>query len=61
MAMTVKETTASASQGAEIPCPKCHQKAADVSAATGVLEFKCSACGHQWWLFDRAPQQDSDR
>jgi len=26
-----------------------------------MLEFKCKACGHQWWLFDRLPEQGSDR
>jgi hypothetical protein len=59
--MTEKKTTASAPQGADIPCPKCHQAAVDVRPGVGMLEFKCSACGHQWWLFDRLPQQGSDR
>ena len=27
----------------------------------GVLVFRCNACGHQWWLFDRSPQEDSER
>jgi len=59
--MTQKETPASASRGAEIPCPKCHRRAAEAQTGDGVLEFRCSACGHQWWLFDRSPQEDSDR
>jgi hypothetical protein len=58
--MTTKDTTAS--QGAGIPCPKCHQPAADVQRPdVGVLQFTCSACGHQWWLYDRSPHEDSER
>lgn len=46
----------------DIPCPKCHQPAvAMLRPETGVLEFKYNACGHQWWLFDRSPQEESDR
>ena len=60
-AVTEKDTPASASRGAEIPCPKCHQRAADAQTGDGVLEFRCNACGHQWWLFDRSPQEDSER
>ena len=56
-----QKATASSERGAEIPCPKCHQRSADAHPGAGVLEFKCNACGHQWWLFDRSPQQDSDR
>ena len=60
--MTEHDTTASTSHGAEIPCPKCHKPAADVQRPdAGVLEFKCNACGHKWWLFDRSPQEDSER
>jgi hypothetical protein len=60
--VTQKDTPAAASRGAEIPCPKCHQRAADArEPADGVLEFRCNACGHQWWLFDRSPQEDSER
>jgi hypothetical protein len=59
--MTEKDTAASAPQGAEIPCPKCHQPAGEVRSSVGVLEFKCNACGHQWWLFDRSPHEESDR
>ena len=56
-----KDTLPSASRGAEIPCPKCHRRAADAETGDGVLEFRCNACGHQWWLFDRSPQEDSER
>lgn len=59
--MTEKDQTAPAPQGGAIPCPKCHQPAGDVRRGAGMLEFKCSACGHQWWLFDRLPQEGSDR
>ena len=59
--MTAKNATPSVPRGAEIPCPKCHQPAADVHPGVGMLEFKCNACGHQWWLFDRSPQEDSER
>ena len=59
--MTEKDVTISAPRGAEIPCPKCHRPAGDVHPGVGVLEFKCEACGHQWWLFDRSPQVDSER
>jgi hypothetical protein len=49
-------------QGGGILCPKCHQPSGDVQRPdVGVLEFKCGGCGHQWWLFDRSPQQDSER
>jgi hypothetical protein len=51
----------SSSRGAEIPCPKCHQRTGDVRPEAGVLEFKCDACGHKWWLYDRAPEEDSER
>jgi len=48
--------------GEGIPCPKCHQPAVGVLRPNiGVLEFKCTACGHQWWLFDRSPQEESER
>ena len=57
----LRKAAASSARGAEIPCPKCHQRTADAHPAPGVLEFKCNACGHQWWLFDRSPQEDSDR
>jgi MOSC domain-containing protein YiiM len=57
----LQKQAASFERGAEIPCPKCHQRAADAHPAAGVLEFTCNACGHQWWLFDRSPQEDSDR
>jgi MOSC domain-containing protein YiiM len=56
-----RKAIASSESGADIPCPKCHQRAADAHPAAGALEFKCNACGHQWWLFDRSPQEDSDR
>jgi len=60
--MTTKDSSASKPQGGGIPCPKCHQPAGEVQQPdVGVLEFKCKACGHQWWLFDRPPQQDSER
>jgi hypothetical protein len=59
--MTVNDPTTSAPQGAEIPCPKCHERAADANLGDGVLEFKCNACGYLWWVFDRSPQQDSER
>ena len=59
--MTEKDPTPSAPQGAGIPCPKCHQQSGEVRPGVGMLEFKCRACGHQWWLFDRLPDQGSDR
>jgi uncharacterized protein (DUF983 family) len=59
--MAEKDFMTPAPRGAEIPCPKCQEPAGDVQPGVGVLEFKCNACGHQWWLFDRAPQEDSDR
>jgi hypothetical protein len=59
--MTAEDTSTSPPQGAEIPCPKCHKRAADVYPDDAVLEFRCNACGHRWWLFDRSPQEDSDR
>jgi hypothetical protein len=43
-------------------CPKCRQEAGDVQVLDGgVLAFKCRVCGHQWWLFDKPPSQDSER
>jgi hypothetical protein len=60
--MTTKEQRTTVLQGAAIPCPKCHKSAADVQRPEdGVLEFKCDACGHKWWLYDRTPNEDSDR
>ena len=59
--MTEKDAEISPARGAEIPCPKCHRPAGEVHPGVGVLEFKCEACGHKWWLFDRSPQVDSER
>ena len=59
--MPEKTETDATTQGAEIPCPKCHQRTGEVHPETGVLEFTCGACGHKWWLYDRAPQDDSER
>ena len=60
--MTTKERNQSALKAAGIPCPKCHEAAGDVvRPEVGMLEFKCGSCGHQWLLFDRSPQDDSER
>ena len=60
--MATKEERPFASQGAEIRCPKCDMSAADVQRPdVGVLEFRCDACGHKWWLYDRSPQEGSER
>jgi hypothetical protein len=60
--MTASDSTPSAPHGEGIVCPKCRQPAGDVQRPrAGVLEFKCNACGHQWWLFDRSPEEESDR
>jgi len=59
--MTEKDVTIAAPRGAEIPCPKCHRPAGDAHPGVGVLEFRCEACGHKWWLFDRSPQEGSER
>ena len=60
--MTAKDPTASVPGSEGVPCPKCRQPAGQLQRPdVGVLEFKCNACGHQWWLFDRSPQQDSER
>ena len=60
--MTTNDTPASVSPGEGILCPKCHEQMGEVQRPrVGVLAFKCNACGHQWWLFDRSPQQDSER
>ena len=60
--MTTKDTIEIVTKGACVPCPKCHEAAGDLLRPdVGVLEFRCSACGHQWLLFDRSPQEDSER
>ena len=60
--MTPNDTTAPAPTGEAILCPKCHEPAGALQRPEiGVLAFKCNACGHQWWLFDRSPQEDSER
>jgi uncharacterized Zn finger protein len=59
--MTTKDTEFVV-QAAGIPCPKCHEASVDVLRPDmGMLEFRCSGCGHQWLLFDRSPQDDSER
>jgi hypothetical protein len=59
--MITKDTTPPAKHSGGLVCAKCRQPAGVVQRLVGVLEFKCNACGYQWWLFDRSAQQDSER
>ncbi len=60
--MNEDKAVASAPQRLGISCPKCRQPAGELRRPeTGMLEFKCEACGHLWVLFDQSPHEGSDR